>query len=80
MNIHLLYEPEKTARDVESLYEDIQSRKTSCRKCQSHPRKSYIAIDIFLIDRSKDGKLSFRRNPVAIEKELSCCGSFLSNI
>ena len=44
---------------------------------QEPPEKKLRYDKYFFINRSKDGKLGFRRNPAAIDKELSRCGFFM---
>lgn len=77
MKVHLFYDPAKAARDSENLHEEIQKQENELLEMQEPPEKKLRYDKYFFINRSKDGKLGFRRNPAAIDKELSRCGFFM---
>lgn len=77
MKVHIYYDPYKAVRDSGNLYEEIEKQEAELGEMEEPPDKKLHYDRYFYINRSKDGKLGFRRNPAAIDQALSMCGFFL---
>lgn len=78
MRVHLYYDPDKAAHDGRILHEDIAKMERELAEMQEPPARNLHYDRYFFINRSsKDGSLSYRRNPAAIDRALSQCGFFL---
>ena len=66
-----------SACESENLHEEIERMETELAQMETPPDRKLHYDRYFYINRSKDGKLSFRRNAEAINKALSRCGFFL---
>lgn len=78
MRVHVYYDPDKAAHDGRLLHDEIAKMENELADMTEPPAKSLHYDRYFFINRSsKDGSLSYRRNPTAIDKALSQCGFFL---
>lgn len=77
MKVHLFYDPQKALKETEALYSLIDAQENDLRNMEEPPDKKLHYDRYFLINRSKDGKLAYRRNNKAIDEQLSLCGYFL---
>lgn len=77
MRVHVYYDPEKAAHDGRLLHEEIAKLERELSEMDEPPARALHYDRYFFINRSKDGKLAFRRNNAAIDKALSQCGFFL---
>ena len=78
MRVHVYYDPDKAAHDGRLLHEEIAKMENELAEMTELPARSLHYDRYFFINRSsKDGTLSYRRNPSAIDKALSQCGFFL---
>ena len=78
MRVHVYYDPDKAAHDGRLLHEEIAKTENELAEMTEPPARSLHHDRYFFINRSsKDGSLSYRRNPAAIDKALSQCGFFL---
>ena len=78
MRVHVYYDPDKAAHDGHLLHEEIAKMENELAEMTEPPARSLHYDRYFFINRSsKDGSLSYRRNPAAIDKALSQCGFFL---
>ena len=77
MNVHLFYDNEKALKEIGSLYELIDAQEDDLKNMQEPPDKNLHYDRYFFINRSKDGKLAFKRNDEAIDARISQCGFFL---
>lgn len=77
MRVHLYYDPYKAICESENLHEEIERMEAELAQMETPPDRKLHYDRYFYINRSKDGKLAFRRNADAINKSLSRCGFFL---
>lgn len=77
MKVHLFYDPQKALEETEALYSLIDAQENDLRNMEEPPDKKLHYDRYFFINRSKDGKLAFRRNNQAIDEQLTLCGYFL---
>lgn len=77
MMVHLFYDPDKAARDIDYLQGEIQRQENELSEMTEPPERKLHYDRYFYINRSKEGALSFRRNHKAIDNALSKCGFFL---
>lgn len=78
MNVHLYYDAEKAAHDAELIHLEVAKMEAELAQMMEPPARTLHYDKYFFINRSsKDGSLSFRRNPAAIDAALSLCGFFL---
>lgn len=77
MKVHLFYDPQKALKETEALYSLIDAQENDLRNMEEPPDKKLHYDRYFFINRSKDGKLAYRRNNKAIDEQLSLCGYFL---
>ena len=77
MNIHLYYDPEKALRESEALYELLEAQENDLKGMEEPPDKKLHYDKYFYINRSKDGKLGYRRNYRAVDEALRGCGYFM---
>lgn len=77
MKVHLYYDSFKAATESESLFELIERQENDLKSMEEPPDKKYHYDRFFFINRSKDGKLGFRKNHKAIDEALKQCGFFL---
>ena len=64
-------------KETEALYSLIDAQENDLRNMEEPPDKKLHYDRYFFINRSKDGKLAYRRNNKAIDEQLSLCGYFL---
>lgn len=76
MNVHIFYNPEKVALEIQSFKEKLEGMKSDLSKMEIMPSKSSNYCKFFDITQ-KDGYLVFTENLPAINKELSQCGFFM---
>lgn len=77
MKIHLYYDPYKAVTEHDGVLREVERMESELRNMEEPPDKKLQYDRYFYINRSKDGKLGFRRNTEAIDKALSRCGFFL---
>ena len=77
MKVHLFYDPQKALEETEALYSLIDAQENDLRNMEEPPDKKLHYDRYFFINRSKDGKLAFRKNNQAIDEQLTRCGYFL---
>jgi len=77
MRVHVFYDPDKAAHDGRLLHEEIERMENELLEMDEPPARTLHYDRYFFINRSKEGKLAFRRNPDAIDKALAQCGFFL---
>ena len=77
MRVHLYYTPEKAARDGAAIQEELAQMERELMQMEEPPDRKLNYGRYFFINRSKDGKLGFRRNFEAIDQALSRAGFFL---
>ena len=77
MKLHLFYDPQKALKETEALYSLIDAQENDLRNMEEPPDKKLHYDRYFFINRSKDGKLAYRRNNKAIDEQLALCGYFL---
>ena len=77
MKVHLFYDPQKALKETEALYSLIDAQENDLRNMEEPPDKKLHYDRYFFINRSKDGKLAYRRNNKAIDEQLTLCGYFL---
>ena len=76
MKVHIYYDPIKAATDAESLQKEIAKQEAELSSMEEPPDRNLHYDKYFFINRSKDGKLGYKRNDEAINKALSYCGFF----
>lgn len=76
MNVHLYYDNEKAIKEINALYELIDSQESDLKGMTEPPDRKLHYDRYFYINRGKDGKLGYRRNDKAIDEEISQCGYF----
>ena len=64
-------------KETEALYSLIDAQENDLRNMEEPPDKKLHYDRYFFVNRSKDGKLAYRRNNKAIDEQLSLCGYFL---
>ena len=77
MKIHLYYDSFKAAQESEALFELIERQENDLKAMEEPPEEKYHYDRFFYINRSKDGKLGFRKNHKAIDEALEQCGFFM---
>ena len=77
MNVHLYYDPVKAAKESEELQTELQRLENELAGMEEPPDRALHYDRYFFINRSKDGKMGYRRNNAAIDKALSHCGFFM---
>ena len=77
MRVHLFYDPQKALKETEALYSLIDAQENDLRNMENPPDKKLHYDRYFFINRSKEGKLAYRRNNKAIDEQLALCGYFL---
>lgn len=77
MKIHLYYDPYKAVTEHDSVLREVEKMEAELKEMETPPEKKLHYDRYFYINRSKEGKLGFRRNAEAINKALSRCGFFL---
>ncbi len=77
MNVHLFYDNEKAIKEINSLYELIDAQENDLKNMEEPPDKKLRYDKYFFINRTKDGKLAFKRNDEAIDARIAQCGFFL---
>lgn len=77
MNVHIYYDPQKALQESEALYEYIAHQENDLRNMEEPPQRELHYDKYFYINRSKDGKLGFKKNHSAIDEALKMCGFFL---
>jgi len=77
MNIHLYYDPEKALRESEALYDLLEAQENDLKGMEEPPDRKLHYDKYFYINRSKDGRLGYRKNYGAIDEALRSCGYFL---
>ena len=64
-------------KETEALYSLIDAQENDLRNMEEPPDKKLHYDRYFFINRSKEGKLAYRRNNKAIDEQLALCGYFL---
>ena len=77
MRVHLYYDPYKATAESERLYEEIARQEKELSQMDTPPDRKLRYDRYFYINRTKDGRLGYRRNMEAINKALSRSGFFL---
>ena len=77
MKVHLFYDPQKALKETEALYSLIDAQENDLKNMEEPPDRKLHYDRFFFINRSKDGKLAYRRNNKAIDEQLELCGYFL---
>ena len=77
MNIHIYYDPEKALQESEALTELIERQENDLKSMEEPPDRKLRYDKYFYINRTKDGKLAFKKNYKAIDEQLNKCGFFL---
>lgn len=77
MNVHIYYDPQKALQESEALYELIEHQENDLKNMEEPPERNLHYDKYFYINRSKDGKLGFKKNHKAIDEALKMCGFFL---
>ena len=77
MKIHLYYDPDKALRESEALYDLLEAQENDLMGMEEPPDRKLHYDKYFYINRSKEGKLGYRRNYKAINADLRSCGFFL---
>lgn len=77
MKVRLFYDPQKELKETEALYSLIDAQENDLRNMEEPPDKKLHYDRYFFINRSKDGKLAYRRNNKAIDEQLALCGYLL---
>ena len=77
MNVHIYYDPMKAIKDSEELQTELLKLENELRDMAEPPDRTLHYDRYFFINRSKDGKLGYRRNDEAVNKALSRCGFFM---
>lgn len=76
MKVHMYYDPMKAANDMDNLQREIAKQEAELAAMEEPPDRKLHYDKYFYINRSKDGKLGYRRNDEAINKALLHCGIF----
>lgn len=77
MNVHLFYDNEKAIKEMNSLYELIDSQENALEKMDELPEEKLHYDKYFNINQTKDSKIVFKRKDEAIDKQIAQCGYFL---
>lgn len=77
MNVHLFYDAEKALKEINALYFLVDAQENDLKNMTELPDRKLGYDRYFLINRTKDGKLAFKRNNRAIDEQLEMCGYFL---
>jgi len=76
MKVHLYYDAEKAAFDAERFYDELDKLERELSEMLQLPDRKLHYDRYFLINRSKDGAVCYRRNVEAIDKEIGRMGFF----
>lgn len=77
MNVHLFYDAEKALKETNALYAYIDSQENDLNNMTEPPERRLGYDKYFFINRTKDGRIAFRKNNKAIDEQLEMCGFFL---
>lgn len=77
MNVHLFYDGEKALKEINALYAYVDAQENDLKNMTELPDRKLGYDKYFLINRTKDGHLAFKKNNKAIDEQLEMCGFFL---
>ena len=76
MKVHLYYDAAKAAFEAERFYDELDRQENELKEMTEPPDRKLHYDKYFFINRSKDGKMGYRRNAEAIDKEIAGMGFF----
>lgn len=77
MNVHMFYDGEKALKEINALYHYVDAQENDLKNITELPDRKLGYDKYFLINRTKDGRLAFKRNNKAIDEQIEMCGYFL---